>query len=143
LGAPEEPPASARALPTLPEPNTVVLAIGGPLSHAAVERLCERVAALLEETEATRVVCDVEALLHPDAATLDALARLQLSARRLGRRVWIRNACGELQDLLALAGLRGVMPSAPASDLQPRRKAEQREQGLGVEEEAEPTDPVP
>jgi hypothetical protein len=37
------------------------------------------------------------------------LARLQLTGRRLGRQVRLRHACGELQDLLALMGLRDVL----------------------------------
>jgi hypothetical protein len=59
---------------------------------------------------ASRIVeCDV-AGLPPDAVTVDALARLQLAARRNGRRVRLRNASEELRALLDIAGLRDVLP---------------------------------
>jgi hypothetical protein len=54
------------------------------------------------------IVCDVGEFL-PDAATIDTLARLQLSARRLGLELRLRDASQELQDLLAFAGLGDVL----------------------------------
>jgi anti-anti-sigma regulatory factor len=91
------------------------------------------------------VVFDIRELEHPDAATVEALARLQLTALRSGRRIRLRNACGELRDLLALAGLVELLPvvgPAEGSGLQPLRQAEQREEVGGVEEERDPGDPV-
>lgn len=43
----------------------------------------------------------VTSIVDPDAVTVDALARLQLPARWLGRRMRLRHARGELRDLLA------------------------------------------
>ena len=63
------------------------------------------------------IVCDVGAL-PPDATVIDALARLQLTARRLGLEVRLRHASNELQDLLAFAGLGDVLR------VETRRKAE-------------------
>jgi hypothetical protein len=54
------------------------------------------------------IVCDV-GTVPPDAAAIDALARLQLNARRLGLELRLRHASKELQDLLAFAGLRDVL----------------------------------
>ena len=54
------------------------------------------------------IVCDVGALA-PDVAALDALARLQLSARRLGYEIRLRDASVDLQDLLDFVGLRDVL----------------------------------
>jgi hypothetical protein len=54
------------------------------------------------------IVCDVGAL-PPDAAAIDTLARLQLTARRLGLELRLRHTSTELQDLLAFAGLREVL----------------------------------
>ena len=54
------------------------------------------------------IVCDVGSV-PPDVATIDALARLQLTARRLGLELRLRHASNELQDLLAFAGLREVL----------------------------------
>jgi hypothetical protein len=79
------------------------------------------------------IVCDVGALA-PDAVTVDALARLQLTARRLGMEMRLRHASSELQDLLAFVGLRTVLRVEAGG------QAEQREQRLGVEEEREVDD---
>lgn len=70
---------------------------------------------------------------RPDLALLDALARLQLAARRLGCSIRLRNPCPELCELLDLVG-------EPGSALEAGREAEGGEQ-LGVEEVVEPGDP--
>ena len=54
------------------------------------------------------IVCDVGSL-PPDATAIDTLARLQLTARRLGLELRLRHASCELQDLLAFAGLDDVL----------------------------------
>ena len=53
-------------------------------------------------------LCDVTGV-EPDAVTVDALARLQLAAGRLGCTVRLRNASAELRELVALMGLRDVL----------------------------------
>jgi hypothetical protein len=65
-----------------------------------------------------------------DLGAVNALARLQLEARRQGCTVWLRHACPDLMELLELVGL-----------LQVVRQAEGLEQG-GVEEVVMPDDPV-
>jgi hypothetical protein len=87
------------------------------------------------------VVCDVRALA-PNAAAVDALARLQLSARRLGLDVGLGNACDELLELIALVGLCDVLPVCAASRIESSGQTEEGEQSLGVEEEADPADPT-
>jgi ABC-type transporter Mla MlaB component len=124
------------------EPNTLVLVIAGSIARADLEALCDCVRALLEANYADRVVCDLSALLESDAATVDMLARVQLTARRLGRQVLLRNVCGELEDLLTVVGLRDVLPSCVDLPAESRGHAEQREQSLRVEEEGDPGDPV-
>jgi ABC-type transporter Mla MlaB component len=47
----------------------------------------------------------------PDAQTVDALARLQLAARRRGCRVRLLGASAELLDLVSLIGLGEVLPT--------------------------------
>ena len=81
------------------------------------------------------IVCDVGSLA-PDAVTIDALARLQLTARRLGGEVRLRHASSELQELLDFVGLRDVLRGE--AGWQP----EEREQRVGVEEEREFDDPA-
>jgi anti-anti-sigma regulatory factor len=87
---------------------------------------------------ARSVVCDVGALVRPDAATVDALARLQLAARRLGCSLRFRRASAELQELLAFMGLAEVVLRVEV-----RRQAEDREERLGVEEERKLGDSAP
>jgi ABC-type transporter Mla MlaB component len=74
-------------------------------------------------------------LVTADAATIDALARAQLAAGRVGRQVQLRGASQELRELLSLCGLEAALP------VEMGREAEQREQRLGVEEERELDDP--
>ncbi len=142
MPGPEEPPTTpVGSLPTPLRASTIDLVISGPITGAAVAGLCERVRLALEGSRADLVVCDVGTLVDPDCATVDALARLQLTARRLGRQVRLRNACGELQELLALVGLSDVVPCA-ALRREQRGQAEDRKQARGVEEEADPGDPT-
>ena len=100
MGAPRPP----------PEGRTTVLVLSGPIARADVPALCERARLLLEGGGAGPVGCDVGALVAPDVVTVDALARLQLTARRLGGRVRLLHACGELQELLVLMGMSDVLP---------------------------------
>ena len=79
--------------------------------------------------------CQVGAL-DADAATIDLLARLHLSARRLGIDVRLLDASPELRELVAFAGLNGVLR------LEPGREAEEREEPLGIEEEGQLDDPA-
>ena len=48
--------------------------------------------------------------IDPDAVTVDALARLQLAARRHGCTVRLRHASQDLVELLTFMGLRDVLP---------------------------------
>jgi hypothetical protein len=115
------------------------------------------------------ITLDVSAL-PPDVLTIDALARLELAARRGGLRFRLRDASDQLRDLIAFVGLSDVLgtcaadgeridrsvqtdarakPVRPdagiASDalgVEPRRQAEQGEERVGVEEERELDDPA-
>jgi ABC-type transporter Mla MlaB component len=95
-----------------PAPHTVGFAIRGPITRADVPAFCERVCALLSETGADVVLCDVREA-GSDAVTVEALARLQLAARRRGCQVRLCHASPELRDLLAFMGLRDVLPCGP------------------------------
>ena len=148
----------------------MLLSLPGRIDRADIPHLCERLRVLVRaevprardiEQLGTRggavgvqqpgqepgadagwVVCDVSALTEPDAATVEALARLQLTARRLGCRIRLRGACPRLRDLLALVGLAEVVPLLPpASGVEPQRQAEQREPTGDVQEGVEPDDP--
>ena len=81
------------------------------------------------------IICDVGAVV-PDVHAIDALARLQLAARRLGMEVQLRHASRELQELVAFAGLRDVLRVEAGG------QPEQREERAGVEEERELDNPA-
>ncbi|MBA2552294.1 MAG: STAS domain-containing protein [Geodermatophilaceae bacterium] len=123
-----------------PEPPTLVV-YDAP-GRGDVPELCTRLRGLLAAAGADEVVCDVGAVARPDATTIEALARLQLNARRQGGQVTLRHAGRQLRELLALTGLCDVLPLSAGSADGPQRQPEQREQPVGVEESDHPTDPV-
>jgi ABC-type transporter Mla MlaB component len=89
-------------------PSTITFAIWGPIARSDLPGLCERVCALLTQSGATVALCDV-AGVAVDAVTVDALARLQLAARRQSCRIQLRHASGRLRDLVAFMGLQDVL----------------------------------
>ena len=143
MAAPEEPrTARVRARAAPQKPGTVVLVLSGAITRADIPSLCERARRLLEVTAEERVVCDVEGVRDPDATTVDALSRLQLTARRLGREVQVDRAPRELLRLIDFMGLAGVLPARARSALETRRQAEEREHPGRVQEECDPGDTV-
>ena len=90
-------------------PHTVAFAITGPIARDDLPGLCARVCALLERSGSGVALCDVRGV-PPDAVTVDALARLQLAARRHGCRVRLRHASDGLLELVAFMGLEDVLP---------------------------------
>jgi ABC-type transporter Mla MlaB component len=84
-------------------------AIWGPIARDDMPGLCDRVCALLGDSGAAVARCDVSGV-EVDAVTVDALARLQLAARRSGCRVRLRNASTELRELVDFMGLSDVLP---------------------------------
>jgi len=90
-------------------PQTVAFAISGPITRADLPELCERVCAVLTQTDAGVILCEVNGV-EPDAVTVDALAQLQLAARRCGCQVRLQHASGELLELVAFMGLTDVLP---------------------------------
>ena len=89
-------------------PQTIAFAIRGPIARDDLPGLCERVCTLLSASGATTAFCDITGV-DPDAVTVDALARLQMAASRLGCRVRLRNASPALCELVDLMGLRDVL----------------------------------
>jgi hypothetical protein len=82
--------------------------------------------------DASRAIEVTVETTSPDLGLVDALARLQLMARRYGCSIRVR-PCDELRELLLLVGLAEVL------SVEPRREAEEGIQ-LGVEEVVQPGD---
>jgi ABC-type transporter Mla MlaB component len=90
-------------------PTTIDFAIWGPIVREDLPGLCERVCTLLNGSGAAVARCDVTGI-HVDAVTVDALARLQLAAKRLSCQVRLCRASHELLELVAFMGLEDVLP---------------------------------
>jgi len=83
-------------LPSLHDPATVAV-------------LCQGLAMRLVTAGADRVRCDVTAADAVDLGTVDALARMALTAKRSGASLTVQGAAGDLVGLLGLAGLSAVV----------------------------------
>jgi anti-anti-sigma regulatory factor len=83
-----------------------------------------------------RVDCDCRAISHPDAATIDRLARLQLAVQREGSELQLVGAQPCLLELIDFCGLAEVLR------LEAGRQAEEREELGRVEEERDLPDPA-
>ncbi|MBL1081328.1 STAS domain-containing protein [Streptomyces actinomycinicus] len=124
--------ARSAGLPHVDTENPAVLMLPGPVSRDRVTDLCAELRELLENGGAGVVVCDVGGLGPPGLAAVDLLARLELTARRAGGRIRLRDPGPALLALLHLVGLR----------FQVEGQVEEREPALGVEEEVEPGQPA-
>ncbi|MER5947280.1 STAS domain-containing protein [Streptomyces sp. NPDC001904] len=119
-----------------------VVVVAGPIRPADVPELCARVRAARRSDgrdggDAGDIVCDVSGVTATDLATVDALARMQLAARRAGGRIRLRDPSPQLALLLRLTGL------GDALGIQPLGDAEEREPPLGeVQEAVESGDPT-
>src|SRR5947209_13160644 len=89
----------------------VSLVIHGPLTRAALPALTDRCCAFFAANAGCVVDCDV-AGVGSDAVTVDALARLQLVARKNDCVVMLHNAAPPLVELVELMGLTAVLPAA-------------------------------
>jgi ABC-type transporter Mla MlaB component len=83
--------------------------IRGPLGRADLPGLYARVCQLLEASAGGVVLCDVVGI-PGDCVAIEALARLQLGARRHGCEVRVRHASQQLRDVIAFLGLEDVLP---------------------------------
>jgi ABC-type transporter Mla MlaB component len=115
---------------------TPVFTIRGPLVSSAVPGLYVRLRSLLTQSDAMETPCDVDGGVEADLVAIDALARLQLGARRSGRSLRLKSASRDLHQLLAFVGLEEAL------GIEPRRQPEEREELLRVEEERELDDPA-
>lgn len=109
-----------------------------PLRRGDVPHLCEQVRTACARAPARDVVCDVAAVTTADLATVDALARMQLAARRAGSGLRLRDPSPALWALLQLVGL----PGLGGLVVEMERQTEQREVAGRVQEAVESGDPA-
>ncbi|MFK4225246.1 STAS domain-containing protein [Streptomyces sp. NPDC019890] len=87
----------------------IIVRIAGRVSPVDVPRLCEELSARLLGADVAagvrEVICDVGGITDANLAAVNAVACLQLTARRLGGRIRLRNTGPELRALLDLVGL--------------------------------------
>ena len=95
-------------MPT-PERVSITILISGPIAPSDLPGLYRHACALFKRCDAAEAVCDVDGI-SADAVTVDALARLQLAARRHQCQVRLRGASPELRELVAFMGLTDVLP---------------------------------
>jgi ABC-type transporter Mla MlaB component len=93
---------------TTAEPRAIAFTIHGPIERADLPGLCDRVCALLQRARPEVAYCEVGGI-DPDAVTVDALARLQLAAKRRACQIRLRGASDELRALVAFMGLADVI----------------------------------
>ena len=91
-----------------PTQETLGFAVHGPITRDDLPGLSDRVCMLFASSSPGVARCDV-GTVEPDAVTVDALARLQLAAKRRGYQVRLRNASTELLELVAFMGLENVL----------------------------------
>jgi hypothetical protein len=68
------------------------------------------------DDQSARTLCVDAAGLEADAVTLDALARLRLTARWCGFGLSLRGSSPELRELIEFAGLAAVLPEEPLAE---------------------------
>ena len=112
----------------------ISIALGPTVTRAEIPALCAEFARRLRGRPPGVVICDVAGFVRPDVVTVEALARLQVTARRHGWRLTVQGAG---PGLLHLVGLVGLTEALPEVGWQP----EVREQAGGVEEVVDRGDP--
>ncbi len=89
----------------------IVIVNGPSLRLEDFTTLGPEFAALLDQPDVAEVVCDVSRVTAPEAAAVNALARLQLAAVRDGKRIRLRSPSPQLRCLIWLCGLTEVLLS--------------------------------
>ena len=120
----------------LPADDDGRLTLRAPIARVDVDVLCARARDLMRGRHDDHLECDVAGVRRPDLETVDALARVELTVRRLGSGIRLRGASVDLLELLAFCGV--PLESVDEPELQP----EHREEPGRVEEERDPGDPV-
>ncbi|OAA28562.1 STAS domain-containing protein [Frankia sp. EI5c] len=98
----------------------MVLRLPATLRRDDISGLCGRWEKLLGGRPGTAVLIDATAVTRVDLVAVEAVARLALLARRYDRAPRV-DAPARLRDLLALAGLAGLVDRPPPDPALPRQ----------------------
>ena len=109
--------------------------LAGRIGPGEAPELSDVVRAIAQLAVDGPLPCDCGGIEDPDIGTIEALARMALTARRLGRGLEIQRSRADLRELLALSGLVGLAVEVVG-------EPEEREEASRVEEEDDPADPV-
>lgn len=115
MDLPDESPPTSPTVNLPPAGGPIEITFGDSIDRADIPGLCASARERMAADDAEIIICDVGSILEPDAILVEALARLQLTARRLGRKMCLRNASHELLDLVWFVGLSESMPLEPGS----------------------------
>lgn len=88
----------------------MVLVLRGRLDVTDVAQLRLPLRLVHDEPDVPILVCCVAGVVRPDLGTVDALARLQVLARRLDRPLLLRGVSDDLHELIQLVGLAEHLP---------------------------------
>ena len=123
-----------------PGPSAIVIAIRGRVEPRDAARLAGRLARIVDRSGGRLILCDIGGLVGADLDVLDTLGRLQLTALRHGAQVRLIRCRPELRALADLTGLSEVLALHRPSAVQMGWQAEQREEGLRIQEEGDAGD---
>lgn len=90
--------------------QTITVIVRPELERDDVHSLADDLVHQLSTGVVAEVLVDVSRIDTPDVVYLDALARLQLTARRHGSTIRVVDPCPDLVDLLGVAGLSDIIP---------------------------------
>lgn len=91
-------------------PRPLVLVLRGRLDVTDIAQLRLPLRLVHDEPDVPGLVCCVAGVVRPDLGTVDALARLQVIARRLDRPLLLRGVSDDLHELIQLVGLTEHLP---------------------------------
>jgi STAS domain len=102
-------PQSTREKGADPPSRSIVVFVRASIGPTAIPLMCARVHAFLVMVCAEGVMCDMGAVTAPDVGVVDVLARLHLTAQRLGRPIRLRRVGADLEQLLVFVGLNDLV----------------------------------
>lgn len=111
--------------------DAIVVTGVGRVDPREIPSICARVRTLLGADAGSAILCDLSALPRADAVTVELLARLELTARRHGSRLWVWKVSDELRELLHFSGLGEILLQDAMSFRCPYGSNQQRKRAKG------------